>query len=131
VKYRKYLKILSFIAVSFLCLILCIQLLQIKNSKDQNLQNGVYLRQDSSLIGYVVINRSKIGSGQQIIVRDKDGKLIDQGSIRFKENKGIINLKNSSRIAAWVNKTTFTTDDENVVWLWNRNFKREELSITW
>lgn len=130
-KYRKYLKILSFIAVSFLCLILCIQLLQIKNSKDQNLQNGVYLRQDSSLIGYVVINRSKIGSGQQIIVRDKDGKLIDQGSIRFKENKGIINLKNSSRIAAWVNKTTFTTDDENVVWLWNRNFKREELSITW
>ncbi|MCL2185491.1 MAG: hypothetical protein FWB86_06530 [Treponema sp.] len=89
------------------------------------------MRQDSSLIGYVVINRSKIGSGQQIIVRDKDGKLIDQGSIRFKENKGIINLKNSSRIAAWVNKTTFTTDDENVVWLWNRNFKREELSITW
>ena len=123
---RKYIYFLIIIAVFFICLIF----IQNKSSNEQVLQHGVYMRQDSSSIGYVVINKSIIGGGQQIIARDSDGKLIDQGSIRFKENKGIINMRDSSRNVLWVNNTAFTSDDENVIWIWTRNFEPDEIRIT-
>ena len=120
-------KTLFYIFVVFAMSIFCIFVTKQIVPKTQVLKYGIYIRSDSSTIGYVVINRSNIGGGQQIIARNAHGELIDRGVIRFKNDKGIINLNESSRDALWVNKTSFTTDDKNVVWVWTRNLTKKEL----
>ncbi|MDR2966301.1 MAG: hypothetical protein LBU88_11080 [Treponema sp.] len=91
------------------------------------LKYGVYFRENSSSIGYVVIHGNFLGDGQNIIARKGNGELIDRGVIRFRNNIGIINLKESSRNASWINKTTFTTDEGNVTWQWVRNVETKDI----
>jgi len=125
-KIKRIFIILIFFIAFFGCLVF------VKNITTNNptLKYGVYFRENSPNIGYVVIHGNNLGDGQNIITRKSNGDLIDRGVIRFNDSIGVINLKESSRNALWVNKTTFTTDEGNVTWQWVRNAETKDIRFS-
>jgi hypothetical protein len=92
------------------------------------LKSGVYLKGNSSSSGYVVIANTIAGGGQQIILRDGDGEIIDRGVIKFQGRNGVVNLDESNTmIVSWVDSTTFTSDGGKVTWKWVRDFQTKDL----